>query len=175
MDESTWLKCTDPDEMLGYVFNKVSARKAHLLACGCARQVWSELDADTRKAFEVTELYADGHVSERNLDQDTMAAHAVFASGRTHDELNTLQLLRDVFGNPFHPASIDPAILTWNHGTVPGIARHIYDERAFGDLPILADALEDAGCTDADILGHCRAGGEHVRGCWVVELILGKK
>ena len=70
--------------------------------------------------------------------------------------------------------SADPAWLTWNYGTVPAIARHVYDDRAFHDLPILADALEDAGCTDAAILAHCRQPGAHVRGCWVVDLLLGK-
>jgi hypothetical protein len=74
----------------------------------------------------------------------------------------------------FGRRSLDPAWLTWNHGTVPAIARHIYNDRAFHDLPLLADALEDAGCTDPYILAHCRGGGEHVRGCWVVDLILGK-
>jgi hypothetical protein len=54
------------------------------------------------------------------------------------------------------------------------IARAIYDGRAFERMPILADALEDAGCGDADILRHCREPGEHVRGCWVVDLLLGK-
>ncbi|HEY1378110.1 MAG TPA: hypothetical protein VGF55_15015 [Gemmataceae bacterium] len=84
-------------------------------------------------------------------------------------------MLHDVIGPlPFRPVAVDPAWLAWNHGTVPAIARRVYDERAFHDLPILADALEDAGCTDADILAHCRQGGEHVRGCWVVDLILGK-
>ena len=52
--------------------------------------------------------------------------------------------------------------------------QRIYDDRRFQDLPILADALEEAGCTDPEILGHCRGPGEHVRGCWVVDLILGK-
>jgi hypothetical protein len=83
-------------------------------------------------------------------------------------------LLRDLFGNPFRPASIDPSWLTWNGGTVPRMAKAIYNDRRFGDLPILADALEEAGCTDAGILTHCRSEGPHVRGCWVVDLILGK-
>jgi hypothetical protein len=83
-------------------------------------------------------------------------------------------LLRDIFGNPFRPITLNPAWLTWNHATVPAMAQRIYDERTFHDLPILADALQDAGCTDPDILAHCRSGGEHVRGCWVVDLILGK-
>jgi len=83
-------------------------------------------------------------------------------------------LLRDIFGNPFRGASVDSHWLVWNDGTVPRLAQAIYDERAFDRLSILADALEEAGCTDADILNHCRQPGEHVRGCWVVDLLLGK-
>jgi len=81
--------------------------------------------------------------------------------------------LRDSFGPlPFRPVTIDPAWLTL---TVKQIAQAIYDERAFERMPILADALEDAGCTDnADILNHCRQPGEHVKGCWVVDLLLDK-
>jgi hypothetical protein len=55
------------------------------------------------------------------------------------------------------------------------LAQAIYDDRAFDRLPILADALEEAGCTDADILNHCRRPGEHVRGCWAIDLVLGKR
>jgi hypothetical protein len=54
------------------------------------------------------------------------------------------------------------------------MAQAIYDERAFDRMPILADALEEAGCPDQDFLGHCQSGGEHVRGCWVIDLLLGK-
>ena len=85
-----------------------------------------------------------------------------------------LELLRDIFGPlPFRPVAVAPDWLQWNHGTVPAVARHVYEDRAFHDLPILADALEDAGCTDSDILGHCRGAGPHVRGCWVADLLLG--
>ncbi len=84
------------------------------------------------------------------------------------------RLFRDIVGNPFRPVAVDPAWLAWNHGTVPAIAHRVYDERAFHDLPILADALEDAGCTNDDLLGHCRGGGPHARGCWAVDLLLGK-
>jgi hypothetical protein len=83
-------------------------------------------------------------------------------------------LLRDVFGNPFRTASINQTWFAWNDGAIRKVAQAIYDGRAFDRLPLLADALEEAGCTDADILGHCRGGGEHVRGCWVVDLLLGK-
>jgi hypothetical protein len=83
-------------------------------------------------------------------------------------------LLHDVFGNPFRPAPLDPSWLAWKGGVIRKLAQAIYDDRAFARLPVLADALEDAGCTDAAILGHCRGPGEHVRGCWVVDLLLGK-
>jgi hypothetical protein len=80
-------------------------------------------------------------------------------------------LLRDIFDNPFHPVILNPRWLT---STVVALARGIYAERAFDRLPILADALEDAGCDQPDLLAHCRGVGHHVRGCWAVDLILGK-
>jgi hypothetical protein len=81
------------------------------------------------------------------------------------------QVLRDVFGNPFRRVEFDP---TWRTSTAVLLARGIYDGDWFDRLPILADALQDAGCEDADLLGHCRGPGPHVRGCWVVDLVLGK-
>jgi hypothetical protein len=82
-------------------------------------------------------------------------------------------LLREIAGPlPFRPVTLNPAWLT---PTVKQLAQAIYHEKAFERLPILADALEDSGCTNADILNHCRQPGEHVRGCWVVDLILGKE
>ena len=81
------------------------------------------------------------------------------------------ELLRDIFGNPVRPVALDPA---WLSSDVVALARGIYDERAFDRMPILADALQDAGCTNDDILSHCRGDGPHVRGCWVVDLVLGK-
>ncbi len=80
-------------------------------------------------------------------------------------------LLRDIVANPFRPLSIDPA---WQNPTVRSIARAVYDQRAFDRLPILADALEDAGCTDAVILDHLRGRGPHVLGCFALDLVLGK-
>jgi hypothetical protein len=80
-------------------------------------------------------------------------------------------LLRCIFGNPFRPVTVDPEWLT---STVVALARGIYEERAFGRLPILADALQDVGCDNDDVLNHCRGVGPHARGCWVVDLVLGK-
>ena len=95
-----------------------------------------------------------------------------------------VEILRDIFGNPFQP--IPPTegkkswtkqwqqLLAWNDGWVLKLAQSIYDERGFERLPILADALEEAGCNQAAILTHCRGEGPHIRGCWVVDLVFGK-
>ncbi len=80
-------------------------------------------------------------------------------------------LLRDVIGNPFRPVVFDPS---WRTEHTVGIAAKMYEEREFAAMPILADALQEAGCEDAVILAHCREPGVHVRGCWVVDLVLGK-
>jgi hypothetical protein len=82
-------------------------------------------------------------------------------------------LLRCVFGKPFAP--IERSCTTaWTNSIVRALSHGIYEDRAFDRLPILADALEEAGCTDDAMLSHCRGPGPHVRGCWVVDLLLGK-
>lgn len=81
-------------------------------------------------------------------------------------------LLREIFGNPFRPVAVDPSWLT---STAVAIAQGIYDDKAFDRLPILADALQDAGCENADILNHLRSPGPHVKGCWALDLVLGKQ
>jgi hypothetical protein len=78
----------------------------------------------------------------------------------------------DILGHPFRPVAFDPR---WRSADAVGLARGIYDERAFERMPLLADALMDAGCADEQVLAHCRSDGPHVRGCWVVDLVLGKE
>ena len=78
--------------------------------------------------------------------------------------------LRDMF-NPYRPSALAPASLI---PTVTWLAEGIYEDRGFDRLPILGDALEEAGCTDHDLLGHLRSPGPHVRGCWALDLVLGK-
>jgi len=73
--------------------------------------------------------------------------------------------------NPFRPVVFDPV---WRNDTVLSLAKHIYESRDFSVMPILADALQDAGCEHVEILTHCRGDGPHVRGCWVVDLVLDK-
>jgi hypothetical protein len=80
------------------------------------------------------------------------------------------ELLRDIYGNPFRPVAFSPV---WRTDTALALGRQMYEARDLGAMPILADALQDAGCDRADILDHCRGPGPHVRGCWVVDLLLG--
>jgi hypothetical protein len=104
------------------------------------------------------------------------AHHAAYSSEGTSNPEATQKwqrmILRDIFGNPFRPTVADPE---WLSPTVQSIAASIYKGRAFDRLPVLADAFEEAGCTNADVLLHCRKPAEHVRGCWVVDLVLGKQ
>ncbi len=88
---------------------------------------------------------------------------------RTGDMLQA-NLLRDLFGNPFQSLVLEPR---WQTSDVQAVARGIYDDRAFERMPILADALMDAGCEHETIIGHCRQSGGHIRGCWVLDLVLG--
>jgi hypothetical protein len=82
------------------------------------------------------------------------------------------RLFRDVFGNPFRRVRLDRA---WRTEAVVRVAETIYTDARFDEVPILADALEETGCADSEVLTHCRQPGPHVRGCWVVDLLLGKQ
>jgi hypothetical protein len=97
-----------------------------------------------------------------------------FEGSRVEEARCQCTVFRDIFGNPFRLVSIDPSWFTWHDGLLVSMARQMYDSRDFTDMPILADALEEAGCSNQDILAHCRSGGEHVRGCWLIDLLLGK-
>ena len=118
---------------------------------------------------------------------DTVASAVAYANAQNAPDINydttyeaawrqerqeQVRLVLDIFGNPFRPSTSN---LSWLTSTVRGLAEGIYADRAFDRMPILADALEDAGCDHADILAHCRGDGPHVRGCWVVDLLLGKE
>lgn len=84
------------------------------------------------------------------------------------------ELLREVFATPFRPPVIEPGWIACNHGAVRHIAEQIAVSGHFTDLPILADALEDAGCRDEDLLRHCREERTHVPGCWALDAVLGR-
>jgi hypothetical protein len=144
-----------------------AARQAHDGASGdpavcAALAVWSA-------ATDTDELRPPATL----LDALAFAAEqcAAAAEDPSAEEATQAKLAREVFGNPFRPVGVDPAWLT---PPVVSLARQAYDTGDFAALPVLGDALEEAGCADEAVLGHCRGAGPHARGCWVVDLVLGK-
>lgn len=135
-------------------------------------------DSFRGKCTGTNDPYFVGLMLYRELVSSSTAHHATVATQGLADgveeQLVQSRLLRCIIGNPFRSVKDDPTWLAESNGTVLHFAQTIYDDRAFDRLPILADALEEAGCHDADILGHCRGEGPHVRGCWIVDLLLGK-
>ena len=115
--------------------------------------------------LEAVRCEASGDLQEPVTHEWVNAFNAKERAAQTH-------LVRDVFGNPFRPDRLNPS---WITATVANLAESIYQDEGFDRMPILADALEDAGCTAADVLDHCRGPGPHVRGCWVIDRLLGKK
>lgn len=139
-----------------------ASRAAAEALANAAEAAWVAVAANDSDPFFDFDLDGPSHV----------ARMARAASLRPLEPVAHCNLLRDIVGNPSHCANLAPA---WISATVLSLAQAIYNDRAFDRLPILADALEEAGCTDRDILDHCRQPGVHVRGCWVVDLVLGKE
>ena len=204
MTEAEWLDCTDPGPMLYFLRGKARDRKLRLFGCACWRAVWDDRwPRRSRHVVYAAESFADGRATDGDLDLSRYLAlqkaqHVEEYPGRSRlffaadtalrgeplfmslctvfrddEQMRPVGqgLLRDVFDNPFRPVTADPRWLT---STVVALARTIYHEWAFDRLPILADALEEAGCDDADVLTHLRGDGPHARGCWAVDLVLGK-
>jgi hypothetical protein len=180
-----------------------SSRQLRLFVCAVCRRNWARLGSSTcRDAVLVAERYADGLAREDELAaathataftregdracdrpsdlanwavqaDDLMFTAALIATARDPvEQVWQAGVLRDIFGNPFGLVSLNASAPP---AFVKSLAKDVYEERRFEDLPILADAFEEAGCTDSDLLAHCRQPGPHVRGCWVVDLILGKR
>jgi hypothetical protein len=189
MTEQEWLACDDPAPMLGLARGRGAGdRQERLFVCACCRRLLHVL-SDPADLAEVvaSERYADGRVTAADLAAARVRwpwGYGLESAFRgTPDDLTWLTsdraaeaaaqaaLLQDVFGNSFRPVAADPSWLT---STALALAAGIDAESAFDRLPILADALQDARRENADLLNHCRSGGVHVRGCWVVDLVLGK-
>ena len=201
MTEEAWPACTDPAAMTDYLRDKTSDRKVRLLTCALCRLLVDRMtDERSVQAVAAAELFADGLINRRDLNPIWWNAHqpmleAVRSVPRSRSQVYGLAYeaagfsprfspagvpldrrilvaaLRDIFGNPFRPVACDPA---WHASDVLALALGIYQDRAFDRMPILADALQDAGCGNDDVLNHCRGPGLHVRGCWVIDLVLGK-
>jgi len=131
------------------------------------------------RAIETTVMVADMEAREgaRQRFDDAFGYEANQAVGKevANTKSRFSPLVRCVLGNPFRPTKLDEFLLAWSNSTIPNLAQTIYEERRFEDMPILADALTDAGCDNEDILNHCRGENVHVRGCWVLDLMLGKE
>ncbi len=193
MTEADWLSATDVRPMLKWLEDagRTSDRKLRLFACACARFAWGRL-APPRDvaALDLAERYADGRATDEDLasarrvgycmgiaatlaDTAESAAHGILRAAEVPVRPPAAELLRDIYFSPFRPVlAVDPAWFAWSGGTVGQLARAVYDDRAFGRLPLLADALEDAGCVNRELLGHLRGRGPHTRGCWAVDLLL---
>ena len=192
--EEAWQSSPDAAWMLLHLRGKVSERQLRLFACACCRRL-PLLMEDPRNvcAVEAAERYADGLASKREMKKARKAAcipwldsyepadEAVLALAALKRALpparhgEPAELLRDIVGNPFRPAPFRPSWRRANGGAVEQMARAIEEEGRFEDLPILADALEEAGCTDAQILLHCRKASAHVRGCWLIDLVRARR
>jgi hypothetical protein len=141
-------------------------------AAQAAQDTAREGAADAAQAvFQALEQQARRHGAESSPfvanEADDVAAALAEERRRQADAV------RELFGNPFRPVPLTPGLRRWNDGCVVKMARVIYDERRYADLPILADALEEAGCEHRGLLEHCRGDG-HALGCWALDLLLGQ-
>jgi hypothetical protein len=198
MDEQQWLSCSDPMAMLEFLQNsgKASARKLRLFAIACSRRLWAQLEDIARAAVDVAEAYADGQAGPEELRAARLAcrsagesaawyaaASSPFVAARNAalsaqaglgpaESATQAEMLRDIFG----PSPVGSVVIypDWLTPKVVDLARSLYEENDFSTarMSILADALLDTACT-AELLGHCRSEG-HVRGCWLVDGLLGK-
>jgi hypothetical protein len=193
-----------PFERLDGCFEEVCfSRKNLLLVCACfyrlgdlitpALRCWPDHAAQAADGcYEKSALHGEGeeadeeffYVLEHTTEEGKGRLQALNELwswiDRPDDGSNTFKmderkeqttLIRDIFGNPFRPININPSWLT---STVLALAHQMYDSRDFSPMPILADALQDAGCDNEEVLKHCRGPGPHIRGCFVLDLLLGK-
>jgi hypothetical protein len=150
-----WLTCQEPQRLLGFLLErgKLTERRCRLFGCACDRPA------------------------------NVSRGRAKVAAQRLRRELggvNAAQchLLRDIFFNPFRAKpAIPAAVRAWDDGCVVNLAAAIYEQRDFSheSVGVLGDALEEAGMTDEEVLGHCRQQGAHVRGCWLVDLLTARE
>jgi hypothetical protein len=200
MTEEEWLTGTDPVALLRYLYetrkrsrrgqgkprrlavefwrwqagNLKQADSERLLAAVALADTWTETGVKPKIPARLRSFYVLGSrawtVARETIETAVNRGSAL----EKPTQERKLFLLRELWGNPFRPVEVDPLWLTWNDGTIPRLVRSIHDEANYDTLPILGDALEEAGCTDPALLEHCRASQAHVRGWWVVDLLLGR-
>jgi hypothetical protein len=204
MTKEEWLTASEPHAMLEFLqkSGKVSERKLRLFAVACSRRIWSLIDAPGRTAVEVAERFAEGlagpeelraarlacqgahgqaswyaaatnpEIAARNAALSAQAGARALVGADTEELVAQARLVREIYGDAFKLVTVEASWLT------PGVvelAQAIYQGQTFDKIPELADALEQAGCHNQEILNHCRRSGQHVRGCWGLDLILGNE
>ena len=170
--EVTWDTVSNPSRHnaahAAYRASRHNAAHAAYRATGDIRDEFTDAREAVQEASAAVSWVPDSNGYDCEFQDHTSQAERAFQAN----------LLREVIGNPFRRVRLDPA---WRTPTVLQLAQAAYDERRLPEgtldparLAILADALEDAGCTDPDILSHCREPGRHVRGCWLLDRLLAK-
>ncbi|VTR93302.1 Uncharacterized protein OS=Sorangium cellulosum (strain So ce56) GN=sce5710 PE=4 SV=1 [Gemmata massiliana] len=192
--------CQDPHALIDMLLKRpVTERKLRLLAIARGRFVWDRGlfgDARLEQAVLLGERFVEGLASADEMraardlfdrawlelvragtHRPASAARCCVSTNR--DEIANcgtlhaqLPFIRDIFGDLLDSVAFAPE---WRTSTAVALASQMYESREFGAMPILGDALQDAGCDSADVLNHCRGEGPHVRGCWVVDRVLGKE
>jgi hypothetical protein len=198
MTEEQWLASADAPAMLAWLlsdetiqagFKRPSDRKLRLFSCECLRPRCSYLSERTRSYVNWQQSHPDEAPADQPQIRDSgLAEHmrrgaakavvqVVAVTRESPSRLGGIPparqaaLLREVVGNPFRPVPVSPAWLT---ADVLRLAADAYQNNALEQLPILADALEEAGCDASELLAHLRGPGPHVRGCWALDLVLGR-
>src|SRR5579884_696324 len=201
MTEVEWQVCEDALTMLRFLWGRVGQRKLRLLACACARSRWAGLvEAEYRRAVVIAERFADGLAGLRDLrnawgemwelgwgevrgDADANGAAAAtiedFAADAAEKAIGCVPrsapaLVREILGNPFAGVAVNLELPAAKSERFMAMAHKIYDEHRFEDLPLLAELLSQSGCRNEALIIHLRSPGPHFRGCWALDVILGK-
>lgn len=156
--------------------NAPAAMGAHAHAArGMGFHIGTPADGASQKAFQAWSVLRGKPGEHEALTiwaAESEKVNAIHTSATNQESGEQCHLLRDIIGNPFRPINIEPS---WRTFAVLALAKQAYESRDFTTAPILADALQDAGCDDATILGHLRSETQHVRGCFAVDALLGKE
>jgi hypothetical protein len=182
LDEASYLACREPARLIGFLrlprFTW-SMRRVALFGCACLRRSWDLFDPQLRQEVEKTEEMVDR--TRKRVAAGLIRAETAWSAWQRLDRSTFPwsdgpgQLIHDIFGNPFQGVTVDPVWLTRLGGVVSRLAQDIYHGRHWNEMPVLGDALEDAGCTDQVLLDHCRAGRTHARGCWLLDRLLSRR
>jgi hypothetical protein len=202
MDADDWLNGAHPLDMLEEALSIATPKRMRLFAAEVCRAIGQEEACRQLIAWAEGHAAADAldqvrqqnwpwrpsgpRYNPRRVPRQSQVLNIVTAAA-TNDDRNAawgaaaaafpmlqqdlIPLIQCLFADPVRPVAFDPA---WRTSTAVELARQMYESRGFANMPILADSLQDAGCANEDVLTHCRGPGPHVRGCWVVDLVLGK-